>query len=89
MSVVSLELPDDVAERLEQGGRDLARRALEALALEAYRAGEITAAQVQQMLGLASRWETEAFLKDRQAYLRYSEADLEADLQALHRVAQP
>jgi hypothetical protein len=33
------------------------------------------------MLGLASRWETDAFLKQAGAYLDYSEADLEHDLE--------
>jgi hypothetical protein len=78
MRQVAMELPDDVARRLEVGGRDLSRRALEGLALDAYRSGEITAAQVQQMLRLSSRWEVEAFPKERQAYLPYTEADLEA-----------
>jgi predicted HTH domain antitoxin len=89
MRHVSVELPDDVARQLEVGGRDLSRRALEALALEGYRTGEITAAQVQRMLGLSSRWETAAFLKERKLYLHYSETDLDADLLAIRSVAQP
>jgi len=89
MRHVSVELPDDVARQLEVGGHDLSRRVLEALALEAYRTGEITAAQVQEMLGLTSRWETEAFLKARKAYLQYSEADLDTDLLAIRAAAQP
>jgi hypothetical protein len=89
MRHVSVELPEDVARQLEVGGHDLSRRALEALALEAYRTGEITAAQVQQMLGLTSPWETEAFLKAREAYLGYTEADLDADLLAIRGATQP
>jgi predicted HTH domain antitoxin len=88
MVQVPLELPDDVAAQLQGGGRDLARRALEALAVEAYCSGEITAAQVQEMLGHSSRWETNAFLKARQAYLRYGQTDLEADLITFERVTQ-
>ena len=37
------------------------------------------------MLGL-SYWETEAFLKERQAYLPYDPADLERDLAGLDGV---
>jgi predicted HTH domain antitoxin len=85
---IEVELPDEVAEHLEQQGRDLSRWALEALAVDAYRAGELTSAQVQQLLGLASRWETEAFLKERQAYLQYSESDLDADIQAIRSVTR-
>jgi predicted HTH domain antitoxin len=83
MRQVAVELPDDIAEKIEAGGRDLSRRALEALAADAYRSGEITAAQVQTLLGLPSRWETDAFLKSRGAYLAYDEAELEADLEAI------
>lgn len=89
MRHVSVELPDDIARQLEVGGRDLSRRALEALALDAYRTGEITAAQVQETLGLSSRWETEEFLKEREAYLHYSETDLDADLRAIRGATQP
>ena len=83
---IAIELPDDVTRHLEARGGNLPRRALEALALEAYRAGEITEAEVQQMLHMSSRWEAEAFLKRAQAYLDYSEADLEQDIAALRRV---
>ena len=72
--------------RAISGSRYPGLRALEALALEAYRAGEITEAEVQQMLHMSSRWEAEAFLKRAQAYLDYSEADLEQDIAALRRV---
>jgi predicted HTH domain antitoxin len=89
MRQVAVELPDDVARQLEVSGQDLARRTLEALAFDAYRSGEITTAQVQEMLHHSSRWETEAFLKERQAYLHYGEADLDADMLAIHRAAQP
>jgi hypothetical protein len=36
---VTLEIPDDVAERLTAAGDDLSRRALEALVLEEYKRG--------------------------------------------------
>jgi hypothetical protein len=82
---IAIELPDDVARHLEARGGNLPRRALEALALEAYRSGEITEAEVQQMLHMSSRWEAEAFLKRTQAYLDYSEADLERDIAAIRQ----
>ena len=55
---IAIEVPDDVARQLAPEGENLSRRALEALAIEGYRSGEITSAQVQQMLGLRSRWQT-------------------------------
>jgi predicted HTH domain antitoxin len=57
---VILHIPDDVAERLAAGG-DVARRALEALALQAYREQALGLYQVSEMLGL-TRVETEDFL---------------------------
>lgn len=85
MTHVALELPDDIAQQLGRSEHELSRRALEALAAESYRRGEITVAQVGRMLGLASRWEADAFLKERQAFLHYNQADLEADVQAIRQ----
>ena len=43
--------------------------------------------EVGQMLGHASRWETEGFLKDAHADMGYSEADLENDATVLKGLA--
>ncbi len=80
---VSVEIPDVVSKPLQFKWHDVPRRVLEATAAEAYRSGALTAHQVGQLLGHASRWETEAFLKRVQAYLQYTEADLERDLATL------
>ena len=77
---VAVEIPDSVSAALQSKWRDMPRRLLEATAAEAYRTGALTAHQVGQLLGHGSRWETEAFLKHVQAYLQYTEADLERDL---------
>lgn len=53
--------------------------------MEGYRSGDLIRGQVQRLLNL-SWWETEAFLKERQAYFHYDEADLEQDRAALDRV---
>jgi hypothetical protein len=84
---ISIEVPDDLASQLEARGEDLSRRTLEALALEVYRSGEITKAEVQRMLRFSSRWEVEAFLKRARAYLACSEADLENDVAAIRQVS--
>ena len=88
MRQIAVDLPDEIARQLEGKGRALPQRLLEALAVDAYQLGEITAAQVQEILGLRSRWEVEAFLKEHRAYLPYTEADLEADLGVIQRVTQ-
>lgn len=83
---VAIELPEDIAHQLEAKWGDISQRTLEALAIEAYRSGVVTEAQVQRMLNLPSRWEVEAFLNRAQAYLDYTEADLERDILAIRKV---
>jgi predicted HTH domain antitoxin len=80
---VAIEIPDDVGRALGAHASEVSRAVLQAVAIEAYRAGTITPAQVQQMLGLRSRWETEAFLRRAEAYHDYTMDDLERDLRAV------
>lgn len=81
---VTIQIPDGVSESLRERWGDVARHALEAVAVEAYRSGALTASQVGRLLGHASRWDTEAFLKRMGAWLHYTDADIEKDLAALH-----
>lgn len=62
---------------------------LEAVVIELYRSGTITPGQVQQMLGLRSRWATEAFLRRAEAYHDYTMKDLEEDLAAIRDASWP
>ena len=80
---VAIEIPEAVSAPLRLRWQDMPRRVLEAVAAEAYRSGVLTAFQVGELLGHASRWETESFLERVQAYLHYTEDDLERDLAAL------
>ena len=80
---VAVEIPDAVSGPLQSKWHDVPGRVLEAVAAEAYRSGALTAHQVGQLLGHSSRWKTEAFLKRVQAYLQYTEADIEHDLATL------
>jgi hypothetical protein len=80
---VAVEIPDAVSGPLQSKWRDLPARVLEAVAAEAYRSGALTSHQVGQLLGHSSRWQTEAFLKHVQAYLQYTEVDLDRDLATL------
>ncbi len=89
MTNVSIAIPDDVMQQLESQWTDIAQRALESLAVESYRRGILTAAEVQRMLNLRSRWEVEALLKRSYAYLDYTEADLEQDIRTLERLSVP
>ena len=80
---VAIEIPDEIGQALRARVGDLSRAVLEAVAIEAYRCGAITPAQVQQMLGLRSRWETETFLHRAEAYHDYTMEDLERDIAEL------
>jgi hypothetical protein len=64
----------------------LSRRALEAFALEEHKAGRITEAQVQKLLGFATRDELDGFLKAHEVWLGYSVDDLERERAALRRL---
>ena len=86
---VAIELPEDIALHLTQNWGNLSQRTLEAVAIEAYRAGVLTEAQVQKMLCLSSRWEVDRVLKQAHAYLDYTEEDLAGDIEALRAVIQP
>lgn len=62
MMILSVELPDSFAHQMHLDGAEGQRRALEKLALEGYRSGELSRGQVSELLG-QSFYETEAFLK--------------------------
>lgn len=75
---IAIELPEDIARQLLSNWPDMPRRALEAVAIEGYRSGALSQRQVGRLLEL-NFWETEAFLKEKRAFLLYSESDLEQD----------
>ncbi len=63
MNVV-VNLPEDIAKRLQATWHVLSRGILEAITLEGYRSEVLTRDQVARLLGL-SYWGVETFLKDR------------------------
>ena len=85
---VAIEIPDDIGRVLAGQAGGVSRAVLEAVAIEAYRSGTITPSQVQQMLGLNSRWETEAFLRRAEAYHDYTMDDLERDVAAIRATSR-
>ncbi len=85
---IAIDIPDDIGHVLAAQAGGVTRAALEAVAIESYRSGAITAAQVQRMLGLRSRWETESFLHRAEAFHDYTMDDLEKDIAAIRDVAR-
>lgn len=80
---ITVEIPDEIAQRLDQNRDSLSRRLLEVVVADAYNCGKVNTAEVRQILNLSSRLETHAFLKRMGVYLNYDEAELEQDLQTL------
>ncbi len=76
---ITLNIPDELARQVTSEGKDPARVALEALALEGYRTERLSESAVRQMLGFETRMEVHAFLKQHGVYLHYDVADLEQD----------
>lgn len=76
---VTLELPEDFALLLGEGSAGLSRLALEALALEGLRTDKITVAQARRLLGIASRYEMDGFLKSRGMMLPLTIGEIERD----------
>ncbi len=76
---ITLNIPDEIARQVTPEGSNPARVALEALALEGYRAERLSESAVRQMLGFETRTEVHAFLKQHGVYLHYDIADLEQD----------
>lgn len=80
---VSIPLSEPIAKQLQAAWQDMPSRMLRAIAIEAYTSGAITEFEVQQMLGLSSRWAVDEILKQSRAYIDYSEADLINDVAAI------
>ncbi len=76
---ITLDIPDELARQVASGGKDPARVALEALALEGYRTERLTESAVRRLLGFETRMQVHAFLKEHGVFLHYDVADLEQD----------
>ena len=85
---IQIELPDEVEQLLNSEWPDLSRRALEAVVLEGYRDGVLSRGKVAETLGLNFS-ESEAFLKQHEAFLPYTRQDLERDLETLEALPSP
>jgi len=84
---VTVEIPDDMAQRLIPEGQDPARTTLEAIAIEGYRSGALSSYQTRILLGFETRYELDGFLKAHNVWERaYSLADLEQDRLTLQSV---
>ena len=86
--IINIEIPEELAAQLIGEGQDLARAALEALALEGYRNDRLTEAYIRELLGFETRTEVHSFLKEHGALLHYTDEDLDYDREVASQVAR-
>lgn len=83
---VTLEIPDDIVQRFNLGD-DLSRRALELLALEEYKNGHLTEAELQKVLGFGTRHKLDGFLKEHDVMIEdYTTDDPRREVATLQRL---
>jgi hypothetical protein len=80
---VDVHIPAALANRLGGPGPGLDRRTVEALALAAYEAGEVTHFELREILGIETRHELDGFLKVRGVYEPVTLEDIRRDLEDL------
>ncbi|HEY6433884.1 MAG TPA: UPF0175 family protein [Acetobacteraceae bacterium] len=83
---LTVRIPDHRAERLKAAGGDIERKALEALALEEYRAGRLSKKEPRQALDFDVLDEMDSFFKAHGVFEDYTPADLERERQTLDRL---
>ena len=79
-------IPDDLVPRLNEGGADLARRALESFAADEYRNGRIHKPDLRRLFGFETSYEIDGFLKAHGVYDEYTLEDFERERQALKQL---
>jgi Uncharacterised protein family (UPF0175) len=82
---ITVRIPDDLARRLGTAG-EVERRVLEALALDEFKLGHLSRAELRRLLGFGTRAKLDGFLTAHEVYGTYTPADLERDRQDLQRL---
>ena len=86
-ATVEICVPDTLIKALGVAPEELPRQTLEALVAQAYRNGQISHAQVGELLHL-DRWQTDAFLKKTQAFRARENEEFASDLEKLRRITK-
>jgi hypothetical protein len=72
---VTIDIPDTLAEQFTATGKDAARIALEALAIEGYCNRQLSEDGLRRLLGFDTRLQFHSFLADHDVPLNYSIED--------------
>jgi hypothetical protein len=76
---IVVEIPDALASQLIAVGQNPARAVLEDVLVQAYRESRISAHQLMEALGIATRYELDGFLKARQVWIEFTPEQMAAD----------
>jgi hypothetical protein len=77
---VTIQIPDDIAERLGTAvNSDLPRRILEACLAEEHRLGHVNDPDLRRLLGPETSYEIDGFLKAHNVYEDYTMQDVERE----------
>ena len=80
---LTIQIPDDLAQRLSTRGSSLSSMALGALSAEEYRLGNLTKPDLRRWLGLETSYEIDGFLKRHGIFDEYTLEDFESERAAL------
>ena len=86
-ATIEISVPDALIKALGAGPKELPRQTLEALIVQAYRKGQITHAQVGELLDL-DRWQTDGFLKNALAFRAHESEEFSSDLERLRKISK-
>lgn len=86
---LTLTIPDPLLKRLETLCTDVPTAVLEGFAVEAYRSGTLSRAEIGNLLGHASPWDTEAFLAEHDAWPAPTLDEVNADIERLRTIPAP
>jgi hypothetical protein len=80
---VTVEIPDEIVERLRAEGGDLSRRALEAVVADEYRRGRLNKPDLRRILGFETSYQIDGYLKAHEIWIDYTIEDLERERETL------
>jgi hypothetical protein len=89
MMTLTLNIPDPVLRRFEATCQDIPTAVLEGFAADGYRNGTLSRAEVGELLGHRTRWETEDLLARHDAWPAPTLADVTEDLEQLKDLPLP
>jgi hypothetical protein len=82
LTEITVRIPEDLARRLGTGG-EVERRVLEALALDEFRQGHLSRAELRRLLGFGTRMRLDEFLTAHGVFGTCTIADLEREREDL------